>query len=130
ELTAPALCGHVIVPWTLTLAPRSGWTPPLRRWPCSRRVASNSLLPCFRGGSMLALVTGGAGFIGSHLAERLVTLGHFVRVVDDLSTGDEANLAGIADQIEFLRGDLCEPAVCRRAVVGIDIVFHVAALPS
>ena len=79
---------------------------------------------------MLALVTGGAGFIGSHLAERLVTLGHFVRVVDDLSTGDEANLAGIAEQIEFLRGDLCEPAVCRRAVVGIDIVFHVAALPS
>src|SRR5438309_4848576 len=76
------------------------------------------------------LVTGGAGFIGSHLVERLVTLGHFVRVVDDLSTGDEANLAGIADQIEFLRGDLCEPAVCRRAVVGIDIVFHVAALPS
>src|SRR5439155_2689446 len=76
------------------------------------------------------LVTGGAGFIGSHLAERLVTLGHFVRVVDDLSTGDEANLAGIAEQIEFLRGDLCEPAVCRRAVVGIDIVFHVAALPS
>ncbi len=79
---------------------------------------------------MLALVTGGAGFIGSHLAERLVTLGHFVRVVDDLSTGDEANLAGIAEQIEFLRGDLCEPAVCRRAVVGVDIVFHVAALPS
>jgi len=79
---------------------------------------------------MLALVTGGAGFIGSHLAERLVTLGHFVRVVDDLSTGDEANLAGIADQIEFLQGDLCEPAVCRRAVAGIDIVFHVAALPS
>ncbi len=79
---------------------------------------------------MLALVTGGAGFIGSHLAERLVTLGHVVRVVDDLSTGDEVNLAGIAGQIEYLRGDLCEPDVCRRAVAGIDIVFHVAALPS
>ena len=76
------------------------------------------------------LVTGGAGFIGSHLAERLVTLGHFVRVVDNLSTGDEANLAGIADQIEFVRGDLCVADVCRRAVAGIDIVFHVAALPS
>src|SRR3989454_6333864 len=76
------------------------------------------------------LVTGGAGFIGSHLVERLVALGHAVRVVDDLSTGDEANLAGIADQIEFLRGDLCEPAVCRRAVLGIEVVFHVAALPS
>src|SRR6266702_2392181 len=76
------------------------------------------------------LVTGGAGFIGSHLTERLVELGHRVRVVDNLSTGEEANLAGVAHAIEFLRGDLCDPAVCRRAVAGVDIVFHVAALPS
>ena len=76
------------------------------------------------------LVTGAAGFIGSHLAERLVALGHVVRVVDNLSTGDEANLAGIAGDIEFLRGDLCEPDVCRRAVAGVEVVFHVAALPS
>jgi len=76
------------------------------------------------------LVTGGAGFIGSHVAERLVTLGHQVRVVDNLSTGDEANLAGLAGEIEFLRGDLCDLEVCRRAVVGIDVVFHLAALPS
>ena len=76
------------------------------------------------------LVTGGAGFIGSHLAERLVALGHNVRVVDNLSTGDEANLAGLSTDIEFLRGDLCEPEVCRRAVAGMDVVFHVAALPS
>jgi len=76
------------------------------------------------------LVTGGAGFIGSHLAERLVELGHRVRVVDNLSTGEEANLAGVAEAIEFLRGDLCDPAVCRRAVAGVDVVFHVAALPS
>src|SRR6266540_4074750 len=76
------------------------------------------------------LVTGGAGFIGSHLAQRLVALGHHVRVVDNLSTGSEANLAGMADDIEFLRGDLCEVDVCRRAVAGIDVVFHVAALPS
>src|SRR5438093_13090326 len=76
------------------------------------------------------LVTGGAGFIGSHLARRLVALGHAVRVVDDLSTGDAANLAGLDGAIEFLRGDLCQPAVCRRAVAGMDVVFHVAALPS
>jgi len=76
------------------------------------------------------LVTGGAGFIGSHVAERLVALGHAVRVVDDLSTGDAANLAGLDGEIEFLQGDLCEAAVCRRAVAGIDLVFHLAALPS
>src|SRR3989449_130862 len=76
------------------------------------------------------LVTGGAGFIGSHVAERLVALGHQVRVVDNLSTGDAANLAGLDGEIELLRGDLCEPDVCRRAVAGIDVVFHLAALPS
>src|SRR5438128_6439563 len=81
-------------------------------------------------GTSNCLVTGGAGFIGSHLAERLVALGHEVRVVDNLSTGNEANLADIADDIEFLRGDLCEVDVCRRAVAGMDVVFHVAALPS
>ena len=76
------------------------------------------------------MVTGGAGFIGSHLVERLVALGHHVRVVDNLSTGDEANLAGSLNEIEFLVGDLCEPDVCRRATAGVNVVFHVAALPS
>jgi len=76
------------------------------------------------------LVTGGAGFIGSHVVERLVALGHHVRVVDNLSTGDKANLAGLDGEIEFLRGDLCEAAVCRRAVARIEVVFHLAALPS
>jgi len=76
------------------------------------------------------LVTGAAGFIGSHLAQRLVALGHDVRAVDNLSTGDVANLAGLDGEIEFLRGDLCEFDVCRHAVIGIEVVFHVAALPS
>ena len=76
------------------------------------------------------LVTGGAGFIGSHLVEELVTLGHPVRVVDNLSTGDEANLAPVADQIDFLVGDLCDPRISARAVAGMEVVFHVAALPS
>ncbi|MGH7607185.1 MAG: NAD-dependent epimerase/dehydratase family protein [Gemmatimonadales bacterium] len=76
------------------------------------------------------LVTGGAGFIGSHVAERLACLGHDVRVVDNLSTGDEANLAGLDEKIEFVYGDLCDADVCRSAVAGIDVVFHLAALPS
>src|SRR6266550_1167107 len=80
--------------------------------------------------ALRCLVTGGAGFIGSHVAERLVALGHQVRVVDNLSTGDEANLAGLDGEIEFLRGDLCEAPVCRSAVARIDVVFHLAALPS
>src|SRR5881396_368425 len=79
--------------------------------------------------ALRCLVTGGAGFIGSHVAERLVGLGHQVRVVDNLSTGDEANLAGLDGEIEFLRGDLCEARVCRSAVARIDVVFHLAALP-
>ena len=76
------------------------------------------------------LVTGGAGFIGSHLAQRLVDMGCVVRVVDNLSTGDLANLDAIADRIDFIEGDLCDPAVCKRAVDSMQIVFHVAALPS
>jgi UDP-glucose 4-epimerase len=76
------------------------------------------------------LVTGAAGFIGSHLTERLVRLGHAVRVVDNLSTGDEENLDAVIDDIEFIRGDLCDPAICRRSVAGMDVVFHLAALPS
>lgn len=76
------------------------------------------------------LVTGAAGFIGSHLTERLVGMGHVVRAVDNLSTGDEANLAAVMDDIEFIHGDLCDPVVCRRAVPGVKVVFHLAALPS
>jgi UDP-glucose 4-epimerase len=76
------------------------------------------------------LVTGGAGFIGSHLTERLVALGHSVRVVDNLSTGSLANLAALSGEIEFLHGDLRDDDVCRRAVAGIDVVFHLAALAS
>jgi len=76
------------------------------------------------------LVTGGAGFIGSHVTERLVEMGHRVRVVDNLSTGRRENLAHLGGQVELLVGDLVSPEVCRRAVDGIEIVFHLAALPS
>jgi len=76
------------------------------------------------------LVTGGAGFIGSNLVDRLLADGHTVRVVDNLSTGNIHKLDGVRDRIEFIEGDLCDPEVVTRSVDGIDTVFHVAALPS
>lgn len=81
-------------------------------------------------GGTTVLVTGGAGFIGSHVTDRLVALGHSVRVVDDLSTGDRTNLAGSEDAVEILIGNLCDPDVCAQAVRDVEVVFHLAALPS
>jgi UDP-N-acetylglucosamine/UDP-N-acetyl-alpha-D-glucosaminouronate 4-epimerase len=76
------------------------------------------------------LVTGGAGFIGSHIAERLVRDGHTVRVMDDLSSGYEGNLASIRDEIEFIEGDIRDAQVVNEAVKGTHVVFHEAALGS
>jgi UDP-N-acetylglucosamine/UDP-N-acetyl-alpha-D-glucosaminouronate 4-epimerase len=75
------------------------------------------------------LVTGGAGFIGSHLAEALVRRGHRVRIADSLITGKRANLAHI-DAAEFVEGDLADLPVAERAVAGMDYVLHQAAIPS
>ena len=75
------------------------------------------------------LVTGGAGFIGSHLAEELVRRGHRVRVVDNLITGKRRNLEHIPG-VDFLEGDLAEVPVAKRAVDGMDYVLHQAAIPS
>jgi nucleoside-diphosphate-sugar epimerase len=75
------------------------------------------------------LVTGGAGFIGSHLTEELVRRGQRVRVVDSLITGKRQNLAHIPG-VEFIEGDLADLAVAKRAVEGIDFVLHQAAIPS
>lgn len=75
------------------------------------------------------LVTGGAGFIGSHLAEELVRRGHRVRVVDSLVTGRRSNLDHIAG-VDFLEGDLASPEIAARAVDGCDFVLHQAAIPS
>ena len=76
------------------------------------------------------LVTGGAGFIGSHIVEELVRQGCFVRVMDNLSNGRIENLHGFLNKIEFLRGDLRERQDCVRAVRLIDCVVHQAALRS
>jgi nucleoside-diphosphate-sugar epimerase len=75
------------------------------------------------------LVTGGAGFIGSHLAEELVARGHRVRVADDLVTGNRSNLEHLP-QVEFLEGDLADLSFARRAVEGVEFVLHQAAIPS
>ena len=76
------------------------------------------------------LVTGGAGFIGSHLVEELVRRGRTVRVLDNLSTGHRGNLAAVADRIDFVEGDILDPATVRAAMHGVRRVFHQAALRS
>lgn len=76
------------------------------------------------------LVTGGAGFIGSHTAEELVRRGEKVRVLDNFSTGKQENLSPFQSFIELVEGDIRELETCRRALRGVDFVFHLAALTS
>ena len=76
------------------------------------------------------LVTGGAGFIGSHLVEELVRRGERVRVVDSLVTGYRENLATVASRVEFIEGDLARADVANSAAAGVDYVLHQAAIPS
>jgi UDP-glucose 4-epimerase len=82
----------------------------------------------------LQLVTGGAGFIGSHLAARLLGDGHTVRVLDNLSTGRRQNLDVLRDagrdRFEWVEGDIRDRETCRRACDGVEVVFHQAALAS
>ena len=78
------------------------------------------------------LVTGGAGFIGSNLVDKLLSLGAFVRVLDNFSTGKRENLVSAAENrnFELLEGDIRDRAACDRAVQGMDVVLHQAALGS
>jgi len=78
----------------------------------------------------LYLITGGAGFIGSHIVSELVKRGERVRVVDNLSTGKPENVQYLMDKIEFIEGDLRDLAVAARVVEGVDFVMHQAAIPS
>jgi len=80
--------------------------------------------------SGIVLVTGGAGFIGSHIAETVARSGARVRVIDDLSTGHAENLEEIGGRVEFVRGSLNDPEALRRALAGVELVFHEAAIPS
>ena len=80
----------------------------------------------------LFLVTGGAGFIGSNLCEAILSMGHRVRVLDNLSTGYAKNIAGFRDhpKFEFVEGDIRDAALCNRVCEGVDYVLHQAAAVS
>src|SRR2546423_4330428 len=80
--------------------------------------------------SGIVLVTGGAGFIGSHLAAALAESGARVRVIDDLSTGHRENLEEISGEIDFVKASLADEAAARRALEDVELVFHQAAIPS
>jgi len=79
---------------------------------------------------MRVLVTGGAGFIGSHIAERLVREGHEVRVLDNFFSGHRENLAGFADRVELVEGDIRDLALCERLAEGCELIYHEAAVVS
>jgi len=76
------------------------------------------------------LVTGGAGFIGSSLAEVLLAQGERVRILDDFSTGRRQNVESLRGQVEVVEGSIVDPAVVERAMKGVEVVFHEAAIPS
>lgn len=76
------------------------------------------------------LVTGGAGFIGSHIVKALVRKGHFVRVLDNFSSGKKENLAGIIKNIDLVEGDIRSKDACLKAAKGVNFVLHQAALRS
>jgi UDP-glucose 4-epimerase len=78
----------------------------------------------------VCLVTGGAGFIGSHLVEALVKRGNTVRVLDNFSTGTLANLDAVRDRVHVLGGDITDLASVQTAMEGVEVVFHQAALAS
>jgi UDP-glucose 4-epimerase len=78
----------------------------------------------------LNLVTGGAGFIGSHIAEALVQRGEHVRVLDDFSAGSRDNLRGLEGEVEIIESDLRNAGAVSRAVDGVDVIFHQAAFVS
>jgi nucleoside-diphosphate-sugar epimerase len=80
--------------------------------------------------SGIVLVTGGAGFIGSHIAQTLAASGARVRVIDDLSTGHRENLEEIGDHVDFQLGSLADEKTTRRVLEDVELVFHEAAIPS
>jgi nucleoside-diphosphate-sugar epimerase len=82
------------------------------------------------GAGRAALVTGGAGFIGSHLVDALVAAGWRTRVLDDFSSGREENLVASGAAVELVRGSLCDSEILGHALRGVEVVFHQGAVPS
>lgn len=78
----------------------------------------------------LAVVTGGAGFIGSHIADALARDGLRVRIIDDLSTGHRENLDEIKGDIDFVEGSIADEQLLKKALAGVELIFHEAAIPS
>src|SRR6266498_3858876 len=78
----------------------------------------------------IALVTGGAGFIGSHIASALASAGARLRIIDDLSTGYRENLEAIQGEVDFVHASLADEKSLRKALEGVELVFHEAAIPS
>ena len=78
----------------------------------------------------LCLVTGGAGFIGSHIVDALLARGDRVRVVDNLSTGRQENIAAVFNKIEFVEGDIRDETILQKVMADVDFVFHLAAMVS
>jgi UDP-N-acetylglucosamine/UDP-N-acetyl-alpha-D-glucosaminouronate 4-epimerase len=93
-------------------------------------IDSLAYFPSWRLVLALYLVTGGAGFIGSHMVEEIVRRGDSVRVLDNFSTGRKENLSAVLDKIELDEGDICDPATLKRVFAGVDYVIHLAALSS
>ena len=76
------------------------------------------------------LVTGGAGFVGSSIAEELLAKGETVRILDDFSTGRRQNLEGLKGKLEVIEGSIVDPETVKKAVAGVEVIFHEAAIPS
>lgn len=94
-------------------------------------LASDQSLVLLPGGTInMDLVTGGAGFIGSHIVERLLREGRSVRVFDNLSSGDRSMLGPQLSDVEFIEGDLRDADALKRAAQGVDAIFHLGAEPS
>ncbi len=78
----------------------------------------------------ICLVTGGAGFIGSHIVDALLARGDSVRVLDNLSSGRLENLSGVMDNIKFIEGDICDEIAAQKAAAGVELIFHLAGMVS
>ncbi|RSL29032.1 NAD-dependent epimerase/dehydratase family protein, partial [Salibacterium salarium] len=76
------------------------------------------------------LVTGGAGFVGSHLVKALIDKGGQVKVIDNLTTGKKENISEFLGDIELIEGDFTDYRVLKEAVKGVDVIFHQGAIPS